>query len=74
LYFSVSRSVAVKIVLIIKLVYVSCTGTPLGADKQTHSIPYYVTPYLKAAWPTVEYFRNFYMHVQVLNLFNAKGM
>jgi len=40
----VSRRVAFKIVLIIKLVYVPCTRTPLGAGNQTNSIPYYVTP------------------------------
>ena len=40
----VSRGVAFKIVLMIKLVYVPYTRTPLGADKQTNSIPYYVLP------------------------------
>jgi len=51
---SVARSVAFKIVLMIKLVYVPYTRTPIGADKQTNSIPYYVTPYLEAVWrPTV---------------------
>jgi len=44
----VSRSVAFKIALMIKLVYLPCTRTPLGADKQTNSIPYYVATYLEA--------------------------
>jgi len=40
----VSRSVAFKIALIIKLFYVPCTRTPLGVGNQTNNILYYVTP------------------------------
>jgi len=48
-----SRSVAFKIGLMIKLVYVPCIRAPFGADNQTNVIPYYVTPYLEAVWPTL---------------------
>jgi len=59
-------------VLIIKLACVSCTRTPLGAGKQTNSI-YLIKRLLIWKLPGLlsEYLANFYMHIQVLNLFNA---
>jgi len=44
----VSRSEAFKIVLMIKGLLLQ-----LQPDKQTNSIPYYVTAYLEVVWPTV---------------------
>jgi len=63
----VSRSVAFKIALMIKLVHEPCTRIPLGADKQANSIPFNVTPELEIDGLLSE---NFYMHVQMLNLLN----